>query len=116
MKMFKDALTVLDEDENSVDPPLTGAVYIGCYEDEIASLLVWHKDLVHFYVRKPYRGKSKKYYQESEKLIASELLYCLIPDNKRLIKFAEIVGYKFIQNKDDLIVMGKLNGDYRRSI
>jgi len=91
--------------------PLTGAVYIGCYEqEEISSILVWYKNLTHFFVKKEYRKNARDYAIESLKLLPFEELFIKMPKDKKLINFAIKLGFAKIAEENEHVILRKYNG------
>lgn len=93
------------------DIPITGAIYIGCYEEDIVSLFVWYRQNTHFYVLKPFRRKSIEYFKASEELLPGGEMYCAIPEEmKKVINFAKKAGYQEIRKSEGKVIMSKYNG------
>lgn len=105
---INDALSVLKEfPEAGNDYPLTGAVYIGCYDNNIASLLVYYGGLVHFYCLRSHRRYAVDFFLESEKLLPANPV-CIIPlKHNKTINFAKKVGFMPVEQNDNSILMSK---------
>lgn len=93
------------------DTPVMGCIYVGCWEDDIVSLLVFYGGLVHFYVLEEYRRKAREYFEESFKKLPERDVYCAIPkDRRKLINFALKVGFDPYGVRGDDIVMVRYYG------
>ncbi len=91
--------------------PLSGAIYIGCYGEEIESLCIVHDRFVHFYVRDDKRGNAMKYAKETVKLIPAGPLFAMIPEeHEDTIKFAEQFGMERSMVTDEGVLMGMAHG------
>jgi hypothetical protein len=108
VKKIKDVLDILENFNDPIETyPLTGAIYVGCYEEEIVSLMVYCEQTVHFYCKKSHRKNAREYFTESEKLLPAYNLYIIIPDDRMLMNFAAKVGYSMITKKENKILMRK---------